>query len=57
MPADERVELKLDLIRETREAYLLSDGDKSVWLPRSQVHYDGDAFYVPEWLAKKEGFV
>lgn len=57
MPNDERVELKLDIKQETDKAYLVSDGDVTVWLAKSQVNYDGDEFSVPEWLAKEKGLV
>ena len=31
---EERVELKLDLKHSTQDAYLVSDGSTSTWLPR-----------------------
>lgn len=53
----ERIELKLDLIRQTEAAYLVSDGDTSVWLPKVQASYDGECFYMPQWLALEKGLV
>jgi len=50
--------LSLDLIRSTDEAYLVSDGTKEVWLPKSQATDNEDGtFDVEEWLAFKEGLV
>lgn len=48
----------LDLIRTTDEAYLVSNGDREFWLPKSQATDNEDGtFDVEEWLAYKEGLV
>jgi hypothetical protein len=51
------VELYLELIHQTEKAYLVSDGDNNIWLPKSQVEYDGEEFSIPEWLAIDKGLV
>ena len=54
------VEVKSDLIDiageihgETDAAYRFYDGDRTVWLPKSQVEWDADSktMAIPEWLA------
>ena len=52
------VEFCGEIVNETRLAYLVFDGDKEVWIPKSQVlsllrlkpskTYE---FTIPEWLA------
>jgi hypothetical protein len=48
-------DIAAELRHETAAAYLIFDGDKKVWLPKSQVehcNHDGaDIFTMPEWLA------
>ena len=37
---------------ETEAAYLIHDGTREVWLPKSQVEQNPDGtFTMPEWLA------
>jgi hypothetical protein len=44
--------------RETERAWLVFDGVKEVWLPKSQVESNGDGtFTLPEWLASEKGLV
>ena len=39
-------------------AYMIHDGIRTVWLPKSQVEYDGkNTFTMPEWLARKHGLI
>jgi gentisate 1,2-dioxygenase len=46
------VEIIAELIHETEQAYLIDDGDREVWIPKSQVEYqEADLFMIPEWLA------
>ncbi len=52
------MEIAADLRYETDKAYLLYDGDKEAWLPKSQVENNNDGtFSMPEWLAEKVGFI
>jgi len=52
------VEIFGAIIRETDMGILFSDGDREVWLPKSQIIYDEDAgegddvtVEMPQWLA------
>lgn len=52
------VDLELQLKMETDKAYLVNDGDKDVWLPKSQVeHSENKVFTMPEWLAIEKELV
>lgn len=43
---------------ETEKAFLLNDGAKQEWVPKSQVEDNGDGtFTMPMWLAKDKGFI
>jgi len=54
----EIVEIEADLVHETPRAYLVSDGDRECWLPKSLTQYDGHGtFAIPEWLAMREGLI
>lgn len=56
---DDVFEFSGELIHETDDAYLVSDGDEEYWLPKSQTDYnkqDG-TFSVPVWLAEKKGII
>jgi hypothetical protein len=47
------------LQHETEKAYLLFDGSKKVWVPKSHVDYDPAerVFTMPEWLALEKGLI
>lgn len=52
MSAERLFDLTADLKHETDKAFLVTDGDKDVWLPKSLVENNGDGtFTMPEWLA------
>lgn len=58
----EEVELDLKIIIETDLAVLCTDGVVEEWLPKSEIDYDGSigelcTIIVPEWIAKKKGFI
>ena len=61
----ESVEISLTIKQETNAAYLVTDGDVTVWLPKSQLEYQetlvsiGDTviFSIPEWLAEKNDLI
>ena len=58
MPKSELVDLALELRYETALAYLVHDGHRDVWLPKSMVEYDNKTiFTMPEWLAKKKELI
>lgn len=43
---------------ETARAWLVFDGAREVWLPKSLVESNGDGtFTLPEWLAKEKGLI
>lgn len=53
------VDVAGELRRETEKAFLIFDGLKEVWLPKSQVEHspqDG-TFTMPEWLAMEKGLI
>jgi hypothetical protein len=61
------IDVVLDVIREKADAFLVSDGDREVWLPKSQIG-NADAiegfgpaenvtFVLPEWLATEKGLI
>lgn len=47
-----------ELKHETDGAFLVTDGDKDYWLPKSLTENNGDGtFTLPEWLAVKKGIL
>ncbi len=51
-------DLAAEIKGETDLAWRLFDGDKTEWVPKSQVENNGDGtFTMPEWLAKNKGFI
>ena len=51
-------DIAAELRHETDKAWLIFDGDKEVWLPKSQVENNGDGtFTMPEWLAHDKGLI
>ena len=54
----ELFDLAAQIRHETKLAYLLFDGTKEAWVPKSQVENNNDGtFTMPTWLAEKVGFV
>jgi len=56
------VEITVEIKAETELAYLVSDGDLEMWIPKSQIEeFDrsGDiaTFQIPEWLAEEKGLI
>lgn len=52
------IEIAAQLKHETEKGYLLFDGDKEEWVPKSQVKKNDDGtFSMPEWLAMDKGFI
>jgi len=51
------IEIIVSIERETEAAYLVDDGDRTVWVPKSQVTLDPHqksgfhSMFIPEWLA------
>lgn len=62
----EKIEVSVTFKRETDRAILINDGDKDIWLPKSQCSIDAEDFpedgetcelLVAEWLAKEKGLI
>lgn len=59
------VDIACELRHETAKAFLVFDGAKEVWLPKSQVEQNdslsdgagGTIFTMPHWLAKEKGLI
>jgi hypothetical protein len=52
MSKSELCDIEAKIKAETDKAYLLYDGKRSVWVPKSQVENNGDGtFTMPSWLA------
>ncbi len=45
------IDITGDVKGETEKAYRFYDGKTTVWLPKSQVEWDGETMTMPEWLA------
>jgi hypothetical protein len=55
---DRLVDITAQVRGETDRAWLLFDGTKTEWVPKSQVEDNKDGtFTMPEWLAKKKEFI
>lgn len=51
-------DIACEVRRETERAWLIFDGEREVWLPKSQVENNGDGtFTLPDWLASEKGLV
>lgn len=52
------VEISGEIRAQTDKAIQLFDGDKPVWLPRSQIEINDDGTVtMPEWLALDKGLI
>lgn len=52
------IDIAAEIRAETDKAWLLFDGDQSVWVPKSQVERNDDGtFGMPEWLAHDKGLI
>ncbi len=58
MSKSELFDMAAEIKAETAKAWLLFDGTKEAWVPKSQAEDNLDGtFTMPEWLAKEKGFV
>lgn len=58
MPDPKLIDIAGELRHETAKAFLVFDGAKEVWLPKSIVeHNDDGTWTLPEWLAKDKGLI
>jgi hypothetical protein len=53
------IEIAGELRHETEKAYLLFDGDKEVWIPKSHGEWDAysKTMQMPEWMAIERGLL
>lgn len=52
------VDIHADLKHETEKAYLISDGSREAWIPKSQCERNDDGtFSMPEWIAMDKGLI
>jgi len=53
------IDIAGEIRAETDKAIQFFDGDRTVWLPRSQIEIDAidGAVAMPEWLAKDKGLI
>lgn len=56
---DNPINLELDLLHQTDEALLVTDGDNEWWVPKSLCEYDEDIKWLtmPEWMALEKGMI
>ena len=55
---NELVEIAAEIRHETEKAYLLFDGTREAWVPKSQVENNNDGtFTMPTWLAERAEFI
>jgi hypothetical protein len=54
----ELVDIDCEIRHQTDLAYLIDDGDRKVWVPKSQVENNMDGTVtMPFWLARDKGLV
>jgi hypothetical protein len=52
------IDISAEIRAETDKAWLLYDGAREAWVPKSQVENNGNGtFTMPEWLAKAKEFI
>ena len=51
------VDIACELRHETDQAWLIFDGTKEVWLPKSLVEFADGEVTLPEWLAIEKELV
>lgn len=52
------IDVAADVRAETPKAWLLDDGTRKEWVPKSMAEDNNDGtFAMPEWLAKDKGFL
>lgn len=52
------IDITADLRYETDSAFLIHDGTREAWVPKSLVENNGDGtFAIPEWLAYEKELI
>ena len=64
MTTKNEVEIACEVRRETDSAYLINDGTREAWIPKSQVSDVEEtsegvvtSIFIPEWLAEREELI
>ena len=62
MSKSDLVDISVEVRVETKKAWLLYDGAREAWVPKSQaeLHIEpgkGTTLTCPEWLARDKGFI
>lgn len=59
MSRSDLVDIAGEIQGETEEAYRFFDGERTVWLAKSQCEWDSDAktMAMPEWVAKDKELI
>lgn len=55
---DDLIDISAEIVHETDKAWLLSDGTRKAWVPKSMAEDNEDGtFTMPEWLAQEKEFI
>jgi len=65
MTDKEYIEIPCDVLLLTELAVMIDDGDKKVWIPKSQMDPDevpdgpatGTSIFIGEWIAQEKGLI
>lgn len=62
MPHSTLSDITVQLVHETEKAWLVDDGSRKEWIPKSagEMDLNKDGTYcltIPEWLAKERGLI
>lgn len=56
--SNDDIEIAAEIKHETPKAFLLFDGAREEWVPKSEVtDNQNGTFTMPEWLATEKGFI
>lgn len=56
--SNDDIEIAAEIKHETPKAFLLFDGARQEWVPKSEVtDNQNGTFTMPEWLATEKGFI
>ena len=51
------VDIAAELVHQTSGAFLINDGSRQVWVPKTLVERDGNTFTMPARLAKEKRLI
>lgn len=57
-----KIEITVEILRESERAIYVTDGDVKEWLPKSQIEYEGEVgqtvvVTMKEWIAEDKGLI